>query len=239
MNEKGILFKLVVGAYGCNCYIVGSKKEKKIFIIDPGAEPEKLINHINKHNLDPKAIILTHAHPDHAAGARRLQRHYKIPLWFNQKDYKKLIFKKADRWLKEGDILETGEIKYYILETGGHSPGGISIYTHDIHIFREKMYDGIIFTGDLIFRRSKGRTDLNLGNEDLLFKNIKNKIMYHPKLSENFLILAGHMGITTIKEEKQLNPFGKFFLSKKDWKNNYYYGKKLKTIFQLPAKDRK
>ncbi len=114
---------------------------------------------------------------------------------------------RADNWLREEDVLNINGINLHIMETAGHSPGNISLYSKDITLFKNREYDGLVFTGDLIFRRDKGRSDLTGGNEELLCSNIRNKLIYNPKLSEDFLILAGHLGITTIGEEKKYNPF--------------------------------
>jgi len=233
-----ILEKLIVGLFGCNCYLVGSKITNEIYIIDPGAEEDLIIKTIEDLNAHPIGIILTHAHPDHKGALNSIKNYFDIPLLYNQHEFQHTIFKEADQWLKEGDVLRNKDFKLTVLETAGHSPGGISLYSHDFRAFRGNKYDGIIFTGDLIFRRSIGRSDLMGGNQELLFSNIRNKIIYNPSLSENFLILAGHLGITTIGEEKSLNPFGKFFLTEKDWKMNKYYNKNLKNILNINIEDR-
>ena len=75
-----------------------------------------------------------------------------------------------------------------------------------------KQIDGVIFTGDLIFRRSIGRSDVGGGNQTQLFSSIKNKIMYNPKLTDNFIIFPGHMGTTSIGEERKFNAFKNYFL---------------------------
>ncbi|TFF97172.1 MAG: MBL fold metallo-hydrolase [Promethearchaeota archaeon] len=236
--KNSILEKLTVGIFGCNCYLIGSGIKKEIYIIDPGAEPNLILDKISQLNAKPIGIILTHAHPDHTGCLKVLQQKFHIPIFYNQKEYKHPILMKADRWLNEGDILAVGKINLNILETGGHTPGGISLYSKDIELFRGKKYDGIIFTGDLIFRRSVGRTDLHRGNKEHLFENISKKIIYNPQLTDNFLILAGHLGLTTIKEEKTLNPFGNLFLKPEDWKKNKYYDKDLKDILKTSIEER-
>lgn len=236
--EDSILEKLTVGIFGCNCYLIGSRLRKEIFIIDPGAQSELILDKIHQLKVKPKGIILTHGHPDHTGALASIKDEYDIPVLYNKGEYKKPISTKADRWLNEGDIFSIGNLQLHVLETGGHSIGGISLYTKDITNFRGKNYDGIIFTGDLIFRRSVGRTDLSEGNRQRLFENISQKIIYNTDLSEDFLILAGHMGLTTIKEEKQLNPFGKSFLTKKDWKKNKYYNKNLKDVLKIAIDER-
>ena len=96
-------------------------------------------------------------------------------------------------------------------------------FTKDIHEFGGNNYDGVIFTGDLLFRRSKGIDDGVGCDKALLNNNLREKIMYNPDLTDNFLVLPGHEGETTIDEERSLNPFGKEFLSKPEWKANKWY----------------
>jgi glyoxylase-like metal-dependent hydrolase (beta-lactamase superfamily II) len=207
-----ILKKLVVGPIGTNCYIFGS--EEHVIIIDPGGDENNIISTINELHTVPIAILLTHGHFDHTLRVGKIQRHYNIPLMFNKKEYDNGIFslKEADKWLSEGDTISIDNIKLYVLETPGHSPGSISFYSKEVKELDGKKIDGIIFTGDLLFRRSIGRTDIQGGNMTLLFSSIKNKIMYNSELTDNFLVFPGHMGPTSIGDERKLNMFKDYFL---------------------------
>jgi len=207
-----ILKKLIIGPLGTNCYIFGNDKE--VVIIDPGAESDTIIREIEALNATPLYILLTHGHFDHTMQVGKIKRYFEIPLLYNQKEFDNGIFiKKADRWLKQGDLITVGKnVKLQVLETPGHSPGSICLYSKDVKELNNNKIDGIVFTGDLIFRRSVGRTDIPGGNSDQLFESIKNKIMYNPDLSDNFLILPGHMGDTSIGEEREFNYFKDLFL---------------------------
>ncbi len=209
-----ILKKLIVGALGTNCYIFGSEKSKEVVIIDPGAEANQIINVIKDISAKPIAVLLTHGHFDHTMKVGKILRNYKIPLMFSKKEYDSGVFssKKADRWLAEGDVIEIGELTLTTLETPGHSPGGLTFYSKDVKELNGKKIDGILFTGDLLFRRSIGRSDVPGGNPSVLFSSIKNKIMRNPDLSDNFLVFPGHMGNTSIGEERELNMFKQYFL---------------------------
>jgi len=210
-----ILEKLIVGPLGTNCYIFGSEKTKEVVIIDPGAEPELIIKTvIEKYKAKPIAILLTHGHFDHTMKVGKIMRHFKIPLMYSKKEFDSGVFshKKADRWLNEGDMIAIGELTLNVLETPGHSPGSLCFYSEDVKELNGRKIDGIIFSGDLIFRRSIGRSDVPGGNQRELFSNIKNKLMYNPELSDNFLIFPGHMGNTSIGEERELNYFKRGFL---------------------------
>jgi hydroxyacylglutathione hydrolase len=205
------LKKLIVGALGTNCYIFGSESNKEVVIIDPGGNPNDIKGVIEENLLKPLAILLTHTHFDHTQGVGKLIRTYKLPLMFHKKDRMRMR-RDADRWLEEGDIIEVGEYKLHVLETPGHTPGGISFYTKDVKQYNNIPIDGIIFTGDLIFRRSIGRSDFPGGDQGLLFRSIKNKIMYNEDLTDNFVVLSGHMGATTIGDERKFNMFKSHFL---------------------------
>ncbi len=209
-----ILKRLIVGPLGTNSYIFGSNESKEVVIIDVGGEPEIIIDTIEKINAKPIGLLLTHGHYDHTLKLGKLMRYFKIPLMFNKKEFDSGIYthKKADRWLSEGDSIKVGEITLNILETPGHSPGALSYYSKEPNEFDGQKIDGIIFTGDLIFRRSIGRSDLRGGDSKLLFSSIRNKIMYNPEISDNFLIFPGHMDSTSVGEERKLNMFKNYFL---------------------------
>jgi len=209
-----ILEKYIVGPLGTNCYIFGSQETREVVIIDPGAEPNVIIRAIEEKSAKPIAVMLTHGHFDHALKSGKILRTFKIPLMYNKKDFDYKIYtrKRADKWLKDGDCLHIGEISLYILETPGHSPGSLSFYSKGLIIYNKKKFDGVIFTGDLLFRRSVGRSDILGGNENQLFHSIKYKIINNPEITDNFLVCPGHMGMTTIQEEKKLNFFKNYFL---------------------------
>ena len=104
------------------------------------------------------------------------------------------------------------EYTLHVLETPGHSPGSLSYYCKDIKEINGAPIDGIIFTGDLLFRRSIGRSDVLGGDQGVLFNSIKTKIMYNPEITDNFLVFPGHMGNTSVGEERKLNMFKRGFL---------------------------
>ena len=209
-----ILKKLIVGNLGTNCYIFGSNN--KIIVIDPGAEPKAIIEVIENldQDVDVIGVVLTHGHFDHSQKAGRIIRHFNAPLMYCKKDVGHISIKRdADRWLAEGDTIELDDITLHILETPGHTPGSISLYTNDIKEVNGQKCDGIIFTGDLIFRRSVGRTDFPGGDQELLFSSIKNKIMNNPEvITDGFLLFSGHMGDSNVGDERRGNMFKNYFL---------------------------
>jgi len=207
-----ILRKLVVGAFGTNCYIFGTNNE--VVIIDPGAEADVIIKTIEEDETEPISVLLTHGHIDHVMDVGKIIRKFKIPLMYNKKEFDLGIYRRkmATKWLEEGDSIKIDNITLHVLETPGHSPGAVCYYTNDVKELNGQNIDGIIFTGDLLFKRSIGRFDIGGGNESQLFSSIRNKIMYNPDLSDNFIIFPGHMGDTSIGEERKLNLFKNHFL---------------------------
>ena len=209
-----IFKKLIVGQLGTNCYIFGSGKTKEVVVIDPGGNAEAIINSVDELNGKPIAVLLTHGHFDHTTKVGKILRHFQIPLMFNKKEYDSGTFKQieANRWLVEGDIIKIGEINLLTLETPGHSPGSLCFYTSDVDKFKGNEISGIVFTGDLLFRGSIGRSDFPGGNQNLLFESIRKKIMYNKGINDNFIVCPGHMGLSTVGEERANNMFKKFFL---------------------------
>ncbi len=209
-----ILKKLIVGALGTNCYVFGSSKTGEVIIIDPGGDSELIIETVEKLESRPIAVLLTHGHFDHSLKTGKIMKYFEIPLMYNRKEFDSGFFskKEADKWLKERDTIKVGEITLHVLETPGHSPGSLSFYAKELTDTNGQDFSGIVFTGDLIFRRSVGRTDFAGGSQGLLFSSIREKIMHNPEISDDFIILSGHMGRTTVGEERNLNLFKSYFL---------------------------
>ncbi|MFX1280943.1 MAG: MBL fold metallo-hydrolase [Promethearchaeota archaeon] len=205
-----ILKHLVVGMYITNAYIFGSTNTKEVVIIDPGSEPEKIIKTVEDLDANPIAILITHGHGDHVGAVGVISSYYEIPVKAHERSYRF-----SGGQLKEGDTVKIGEYTLYVLETPGHAPDSLCYYSKDVKEYEGRSIDGIIFTGDLIFRRSIGRSDFGGGNTKQLFASIKNKIMYNPEITDNFLIFSGHSYqgfLTSVGEERKYNMFKDYFL---------------------------
>lgn len=202
--------QIPLGPLQTNCYLIANS-EKNCLVIDPGEEGKKLINHLEKRNLKPQAILLTHAHFDHIGAVDDLRDHYSIPVYVHEKEAKWLLdpslngsqsfmmgqikVKQADTLFSSEGHMTVGDFSFQLFETPGHSPGSVSFY------FKE---DDVVLSGDALFQGSIGRTDLRGGNHEQLMKSIHDKLLVLP---EHTLVLSGHGQITTIENEMDSNPF--------------------------------
>lgn len=206
-----ILKALELGPFAANCYIVGSEKTKEGMIIDPGAEAETIMESVRQLGLTIKLIVATHAHPDHIMALRQAEEATEAPFALHEAEAEGGIMQamsdmlgmmmpgsfgappKPERLLKDGDIIEVGELRFTVLHTPGHSPGGISLYGH-----------GVVFSGDTLFNFGIGRTDFPGCSHKKLMDSIHNKLM---SLPDETVVLPGHGPQTTIATERKYNPF--------------------------------
>lgn len=202
-----IIRKLELGPFAANCYIVGSESTKEGMIIDPGMLAEEILKHVDDLGLKIKAIVLTHAHMDHtgalaevkeATGAEVAMHADEATLLRGGNPMMRMPGSSKeppapDRLLKEGDVIDIGDLHFRVLHTPGHSPGGICL-----------LGDEIVFTGDTLFQFSIGRTDFPGGSHEGLVQNIKDKLMILP---DNTTVCPGHGPDTTIGVERRVNPF--------------------------------
>ena len=212
-----ILKNLVVGLYITNAYIFGSSSTKEVVVIDPGSEPDKIIKTIGELEAKPIAVLVSHGHGDHTGAVGVIASYYDIPVMFHNKSRRS--YGGSVRALKEGDLIKIGEFTLNVLETPGHAPDSLCFYSKDVKEYKGQKIDGIIFTGDLIFKGSIGRSDFGGGDSRLLFSSIKNKIMYNPEITDNFLIFSGHSYqgyLTSVGEERKSNMFRTNFLKEED-----------------------
>ncbi|SEN54627.1 Glyoxylase, beta-lactamase superfamily II [Amphibacillus marinus] len=199
---------LSLGPIGTNCYIL-SKKNKGL-IVDPGAEADRIIEYLKLEKIDPLAILLTHAHFDHIGAVDQLRDQYAIfaylhkgeANWMADPDLNgsnhfplgQITAKPADYFFNE-EVMSIGDFSFKILETPGHSPGGVSF------VFAEEQ---IVLSGDCLFQQSIGRTDLIGGNQAKLIASIKNVLF---RLPDRYTVYPGHGPKTDIKFERNHNPF--------------------------------
>lgn len=191
-----------VGMIGTNCYLVLVPKSKRLYIIDPGAETDRILDAASKLDFDQAFILLTHAHVDHisAVGEIAAKLNAKVLLdnadhgMYSSPDNHLMPFVPAAKNLPV-PVTEISNPDFEIIKTPGHSPGGVCFYFKNIPA---------LFSGDTLFAQSIGRTDLPGGNMSDLLKSIKDKLMLLP---ENLKVYPGHGPTTTIGDEKRNNPY--------------------------------
>jgi len=211
------------GTVGTNCYLVWEEESKEAMLIDPGAF-KKVIDHmIEENGLILKYIVLTHGHGDHICGVEGFQtRHPDAILaasakesWLLQEPVENLskmicgkeVILAPGLQLSEGDELTLGYLSFKVIETPGHTDGGICLYVKEWDEgLTGQDYSGTVFSGDTLFNESIGRTDLSGGDFNVLKTSIIDKLYILP---DDTIVLPGHMDVTTIGHEKNYNMFVK------------------------------
>ncbi len=195
-----------------NSYIVHRRGRADAVVIDPGFEPEPILDCLRQHKLTLAAILNTHGHVDHIAGNAAIKDAFPdAPLIIGHGDAPMLTdaglnlsgdfgipitSPPADRTLRDGDALEVAGLTFDVREIPGHSPG------HIVYICRDDSRD--VFGGDVLFAGSIGRTDFPGGDLDLLLTGIREKLW---PLPDSARVYPGHGPATTIGHERRSNPF--------------------------------
>jgi len=206
-----LLNTIVVTEFMTNCFILGDEQTHQAIVIDPGGEADKILRQIDSMGLTVMAIVNTHAHVDHigairqikdVTGAQIMMHEAELPLLQAASCMGRLFGIRIeqppdpDRFLSEGEVISLGDgISLSVLDTPGHSPGGISLVTSD---------KKLCFAGDTLFAGSIGRTDLPGGDYHTLITSIKTKLL---PLGDDMKVLPGHGPATTLGAERRYNPF--------------------------------
>lgn len=213
-----ILVALPVGLIQTNCYVVGCEETGQGAVIDPGGHPARILAEVDRHGLEVKYVLNTHAHFDHtdangaiieATGASLAIHLEELPT-LKASGGAAMFGMSAntspppDLELRDGDLLEIGQLCFQVLHTPGHTPGHVCFYEPD---------QGVLFDGDVLFYRSIGRVDLPGGSERQLAESIRGVLFALP---DQTVVYPGHGPATTIGEEKRLNPWGRDLIA---WRN--------------------
>lgn len=212
MNETAqpqlIYRSFPVGPFQCNCTIIGDKISKKAIVVDPGADAGKILREIQSLGLEIVSIIHTHAHLDHILAAGEIKKATGAEICLHEQD--KFLWDGAqdqcrkfglpytplpepDRWLSDNEAL--GFADGVAIHTPGHSPGSMSFWFEKANL---------LLSGDTLFHRSIGRTDLAGGDFNTLMKSIRERLLI---LDESATVITGHGPETSIGEELRENPF--------------------------------
>ncbi len=206
-----IFATIPVGPLACNCSVVVDEATGEAAVVDPGDEPQVLLDALSRAGAKAVLLLHTHAHFDHIGATGALREATGAAVCLHPDDealYLRLPeqgrafgFSFAspppiDRTIADGEILRFGESRFLALHTPGHSPGSAC--------FLLESGPGALFSGDTLFRDSIGRTDLWGGSFPAIAASIREKLYVLP---ETLLVIPGHGEPTTIGEEKRNNPF--------------------------------
>ena len=206
---KLILECLVVPPFESNCWILGCSETEEAVVIDPG-DAAGILQTFKTHQFTVKYLIHTHGHIDHVSATAAIQRQTGAPVFLHEADQILLdnltlqgtMFgltappaPTVDKYICEGDEINWGQHTLSVIDTPGHSPGGVCLNLEG---------EQILFAGDTLFQGSIGRTDLWGGDSEQLLDSIQEKLW---RLDDDTIVCPGHGPRTTIGREKRENPF--------------------------------
>jgi glyoxylase-like metal-dependent hydrolase (beta-lactamase superfamily II) len=194
MSELVLVKQIPVGSYEVFTYIVACAETRQAVVVDPAGEEDRLADLIQKEGYTLKYILNTHGHADHVLASERLRDLFGAPTCMHEADVaffsddavKEKMSKElglsfdapTDIHLKDGDVLDVGNLKIEVLHTPGHTPGSVCFLT-----------EGNLFTGDTLFVGAAGRTDLTGASLDTLIESIREKLLNLPR---DTVVWPGH-----------------------------------------------
>jgi len=203
-----IIETIPVGNLEANCYLVAKTTGGDALVIDPGGDAEKILSAAAKHDVQIVAIVLTHGHFDHVGGGPALSKETGARVSIHKDEVELLgdpmqnlslvvaaeeFSTRADEVLVDGQIIKVGGLEAKVIHTPGHTPGSLSLLIGDN-----------LFSGDLIFYESVGRTDLPGSDEAKLHESIHSKVLTLP---DEINIFPGHGAKTSVGWEREHNPY--------------------------------
>lgn len=190
-----------------NCYIVEDEDTKETMVIDPGGEHSKILEMLNILEAKVKYIYLTHCHADHIGAVTEIKNKKGGKILIHRDDADGLndeninlsecinmgeIELEPDSRVDDGDLIHVGNLEFKVIHTPGHTKGGTSLFSEQ---------EGLLFSGDTLFRGTWGRTDLPTSSFEAIINSITKKLLILP---EETIVYPGHGKSTVIKEEKPI-----------------------------------
>ena len=200
-----------VTMFSQNCTLVWCAQSMQAAVVDPGGDLQLIRDAIAETGVRVTKILITHGHIDHAAEALTLAEELGVSIEGPHRDDQFLLDALPatglkygmmgaraflpQRWLEEGDEVTVGNVHFDILHCPGQSPGSVACINKE---------EGFGLVGDVLFRGSVGRSDLEGGNHDVLMASIRDKLL---PLGDDFAFICGHGPTSTIGHEKMTNPY--------------------------------
>ncbi len=200
------ILQYTVGALGTNCYLFKTSQGNGM-LIDPGAQAPLLLQEIEKQGVKLQKIVLTHGHIDHIGAVHEIKKATGAELSIHAEDVEMLedprknlasFFHvpytpdKPDVIFREGDAVELDEVRFQVLHTPGHTKGSCVL-----------LGNGLMVSGDTLFRGSVGRTDHYGGD----YSALKKSLLKLYRLPGDYQVISGHGGATTLETERKTNPY--------------------------------
>ena len=200
------VLSLMVGPIMTNCYLLCDEAAKVCAVIDPGDEPERIEALMATTGCTPVMILLTHGHFDHCTGVAGLLKKWPdLPVYIHEADVTdssggELTFRRLDeknqRYYQEGDTLTVGGLTLRVMETPGHSRGSVCLLVEG---------QGVIFSGDTLFRGNCGRCDFPGGDYRAMLRSLARL----GRLEGQYQVYPGHEEATDMDYERKANPYMK------------------------------
>ena len=195
---------LQLGPIGTNCYLIKDTATGKGAVIDPGDEPQRVLDAVRDSGMELAAVFLTHAHYDHTGAVPALKEAYPgLPIYLHDADFalgtgnpSAIMPQAKGRTASygDGDVMKVGELELEVIHTPGHTPGGVTLKCGDV-----------LFTGDTLFQESMGRTDFPGGSDQDILASLKKLA----RLPGDYQVCPGHEAFSTLEHERQYNYYMK------------------------------
>jgi glyoxylase-like metal-dependent hydrolase (beta-lactamase superfamily II) len=200
------------GPLGCTCSLLVDPATKRAVVVDPGGDLDLILARLKSLDAKVEAIVHTHTHIDHVGATAGVQRSSGARACIHEADrflYDLLPVQAAmlgielpektdmEGSLVDGGTIRAGDLELCILHTPGHTPGSVTFVVKSGGETR-------VLTGDTLFRRGIGRTDLWGGDSDMILRSLRDKILTLP---DDAIVVPGHGPETTIGDERAKNPF--------------------------------